>query len=459
MPSRQYRGVLRASSDDAGTVPHVSSKGVWALSAAVPLAFLHERWQRLFTVGPLDVNVSDVAIALLWVVCAVVLVREGPARLRPLRPVGVAAGALALWIGVTVLVARGRGDGYAFGSAVASAATFFAYAAFAIAPPLLLRTAADRRLLLAVVTGWSALAAAVGIAQFLGADVFDAWYAGRRQPSFVGTHDFAALGALAGGLGLGLLAGGERRRRLALVLAAVGTIGLTLSGAVAGIAGLAAGLALALLAVAVGRRRPDARAVAAGVLVLAVAGLGVLTLRGGDLVDFASFLGNDGSTGQTTDVETYSQRTVLVYLGLRMARDHPLAGVGWMRSNDPAAHAPYLDDARVRFDVAEEGLPTPAHPYGIQNAYVQALADLGLVGLALLLATLAAGLWSAGRAALGGRDEVAGLALLGLAWTLVAMGVWTAVGLVSGIPLDALLWIALGVCAAAAAAARRPVVP
>lgn len=425
-----------------------SSAGIAVLAVALPLAFLHERWQNLFTVGPLDVNASDVAIAALWLACAVAIARDGLARLAPLRPVGVTAVALGAWIGITMVVERSRGEGYALGSATATAATFLAYAAFAIAPPLLVRSARDRRLLLGVVAGWGALAAAVGVAQFLGADILGAWPAGLRQPSFLGTHDFASLGALVGGLGLGLLAGRRVPARPAAALAVVGTLGLALSGAVAGIAGLALGLGLALAALATGpvHARPPLRAIVAGGLVLVVAGLGVLSLRGGDIVDFASFLGSDDQTEQATEVESYSQRTVLVYLGLRMFGDRPLTGVGWMRSNDPAAHAPYLDDARARFDVAEEGLPTPEHPYGIQNAYVQALADLGAPGALLFVAWLGACLLVAWRASRGPCPEAGVAALVALG---VAAGLWAAEGIVPGVPLDALTWLAPGIAAAA----------
>ena len=34
------------------------------------------------------------------------------------------------------------------------------------------------------------------------------------------------------------------------------------------------------------------------------------------------------------------------------------------------------------------------------------------------------------------------VALVGLGWLLVAIGVWAGIGLVSGLPLDALTWLA-----------------
>jgi O-antigen ligase len=81
----------------------------------------------------------------------------------------------------------------------------------------------------------------------------------------------------------------------------------------------------------------------------------------------------------------------------------------------------------------------------VQNAYIQALADLGPLGL---LAFLAATLGPAALALRRGRrpEAVAGAALL-----LVALGVWNGFGLVSGIPLDALTWLAAGVALASVA--------
>ena len=49
--------------------------------------------------------------------------------------------------------------------------------------------------------------------------------------------------------------------------------------------------------------------------------------------------------------------------------------------------------------------------------------------------------------------------LIAICWILVAAGTWNALGIVAGIPLDALTWIGLGLAAAAipiAATATEP---
>jgi O-antigen ligase len=93
-----------------------------------------------------------------------------------------------------------------------------------------------------------------------------------------------------------------------------------------------------------------------------------------------------------------------------------------------------------------QAFPSPQHPYGVQNAYVQALSDLGVVGLVLFLGALLTPLTLGGARLLRGSPDVS--ALVPVSWLLVTMGVLTAIGLVAGIPLDAMLWIAAGLCAA-----------
>jgi O-antigen ligase len=161
---------------------------------------------------------------------------------------------------------------------------------------------------------------------------------------------------------------------------------------------------------------------------------------------------------QTTsrDVQTYAQRTVLLYIGGRIFLDHPVVGVGWQASADRSSYAPYLDDAHRRFpDTAEKAFPAPGREYGVQNAYVQALAELGVIGFAVLVTFLGVVFAVAGRVALRAPPAIASGAFVALLWLVVAAVVWSAIGLVAGIPLDALIWLAAGLAAASAAGARN----
>ena len=85
-----------------------------------------------------------------------------------------------------------------------------------------------------------------------------------------------------------------------------------------------------------------------------------------------------------------------------------------------------------------------------------AAADVGLVGFVLGLAVFGAGSCSALRRALSAARSPGWSPPC---WILVAAGTWNALGIVAGIPLDALTWLGLGLAAAAipaAAAAAEP---
>ena len=75
---------------------------------------------------------------------------------------------------------------------------------------------------------------------------------------------------------------------------------------------------------------------------------------------------------------------MLAYIGLRIAQDNPIVGVGWQRSSRPEVFEPYVDDARERFpDVVDLAFPAEGREWGVQNLYIQMLADAGAIGLAL----------------------------------------------------------------------------
>ena len=69
--------------------------------------------------------------------------------------------------------------------------------------------------------------------------------------------------------------------------------------------------------------------------------------RGGDVKSFLHFAGI-GHKQEQTGVETYVQRTMLVYYGWRVFVDHPVAGAGWQASNDEYVYGPLLPRAAPR---------------------------------------------------------------------------------------------------------------
>jgi O-antigen ligase len=422
------------------------SPGAALLAVVTPLVLFHVDYQPGFTVGTgsadVDVYLSDLLLALLAVVVAVRLKRDGVAALRPGLPIWAFGTALLAWIAIGTLLPLLADRDYSFATHAVTAAKFAEYAVLALAVPLLARRQSELELLLAVLAGWAALAAFVGVLQFVGVDVFDAWDAGRRQPSFLGHHDFAALAGSSFAIGLAALVF-ERHRRFGIAACVAGAVGLVVSGSLAALLGVIAVLAAGALVVL--KRRSGAKTLAfagAGVAVVAVL---VVALRGNDLDDFLRFTGVLSEQPQQRGVETYSHRTLLAYLGLRVWLDHPVIGAGWQASGEYGLVSRYVPDAHRRFpDVQEQAFPTPTREYGVQNAYVQALADLGVIGLALFAGLLAAGAWIAERRALQANAWIA-LAAAGI--VLVTAGIWTAQGLLAALGVGSLMWLGLGVAA------------
>jgi hypothetical protein len=440
----------------------VKPVGGLAVAVALPPLFLHVDHQPGITVhlGSVGVHIalSDLCVLALAATALGFGARHGFAPLRAGRPVWIAAAALLVMVGSATLYGRAVHGDYSLGTHAVTAAKFAEYALLAPAVALLVRTLADLAAVLAGLTGWSVAATALALMQFFGTDLADAWPAGRRQPSFLGHHDFAALSGASLALALIAIAIGRQwpfGRTLAVAAGVAGGLGLVLSGSSAGAIGaIVAAMVLALLVrlrSGISLRRVAALAGVVG----AVAG-GVAVLRGHDFDQFLRWLGVRPAEQTTSrDVQTYAQRTVLLYIGWRIFLDHPIGGVGWQASSKHSSYGPYLDDARRRFpDTAEKAFPAPGREYGVQNAYVQALADMGVIGFTGLLAFLGTVLVVAGRRALRGPPEVASGAFVALLWLVVAAAVWGAVGLVAGIPLDAQIWIAAGLAAAGAAGAR-----
>lgn len=389
-----------------------------------------------------EVRLSDLAVGAVVVAAAL----DGRARgfevLRPGRWVWAASAGLVAWVVAAAFYGPAVLDGYPFGENLVTAAKFAEYALLAPAAALLVRTRDDVRVVGTMLVAWAALATAVGVLQLAGLHLFDVSDPG-RQRSFLGHHDFAALSGASLLLGLALLVLEGRPAAVALL---AGVLGMILAAPLAGVVGLVLGVAALLLVARRLHPYPVRRALAAAGLVVLVS-FGTLAMRSETLTDFLRFLGTDEATGE---IESYSQRTLLMYIGGRVFLDHPLVGVGLRGSEEPAAFEPYLADAKERFPTAApQAFPSREHEWGVQSLYVQTLADLGIVGGALLLALLASAL------ALARRATTTSMGVLGLLWLLLCVGLWGAQGLVAGVPLAVLTWLALGLLVSGAAKAAE----
>ena len=415
----------------------------------MPFLFLHVRYQPdlSFAAGgtSIDVTLSDLALLAVVATALAAGLRTGFAPLARGLPIWIATAVLLTVVVVSLSYPGLRGDHpYDVHARIVSALKFCEYAALALAVPLLVRGRDDARPFFVVLIGWSTVATGVGVLQFLGwVNEFEGRRPAQREPSLLGIHDLAALSG--GALTLGFVALALDENLVGKVWGRVGLgsggLGLVISGAVTGVIGMWLALgAVVLLAHRGGRLRRRAAAVLATAAVLVT--LGTLGMRGSTLRDFAAFLGIHRNETPGA-VESYAQRTVLGYIGLRIFLAHPVTGVGYQGSNDVWAYGPELPAAHRRFPgQPEDAFPSPAHPWGIQNFYLETLADLGVIGGVALLGLFAASL----RSGLGTRASA--VAPVGVVWLLVAAGVWIGIGIVPGIPLAALTWLGVGLVAA-----------
>jgi hypothetical protein len=436
---RPSDGLLRALAGDAATE-------ALALAAAIPFLFLHATYQPTLSIGvgttSIDATLADAGIALVVAAAAVRGHREGWMPLRSSRALLGLTAAFVLVGAISLATPSVLGEDYALGVHAISVAKFAWYACLLPATVLLVRGTRDAVPLLRAVIAWSVAATSWGLLQFLGVvSEFEGKRPGQREPSFVGIHDFAALSGAAlvvGSLGIVLRGGRPAGTRWAYVGVVTGALGVILSGAMTAVLGMWLAVAAVLLGARVLRALNTRRSLAVvGVALIVTAG--TASMRADTIERFAEFVGLREKTVDT-GIESYAHRTLLAYIGGRIWLDRPITGVGWQASSEEWAYGPFLDDARARFpDEPDQAFPSPEHPWGIQLLYLQVAADLGIAGIVVLLALAATGIATGIR---GIRSSP--VALCGLGWLLVTVGVWSGIGLVSGLPLGALTWLSFG---------------
>lgn len=434
-----------------------ASLGAIVLVLALPFLFVHEKFQPALGIDwrgtSHHLRLADLAVLAIVTAAIVSGLKLGSGRLSAGRILWIPGALLLVWLSFQAFRPVAVDDA-GFEDHLVGLAKFIEYALLVPAVPLLVRRLEDLVLVLGGFVLLSAAATGVALAQFFGLDILDAWPPGWRQPSFLGHHDLAALSAVAAGLAVaGILCGRVRlpAGRLFVVALLSGVLGLVLAGSLAAAIGFAVG-GLAAIFAARSRFPRSGRSLLATAAVVLVVFAGVTAIRADSLEEFVRFLGIS-ERRDPEGVETYSQRTVLAYIGVRTWADNPIFGVGWQRSASPEVFEQYLADARKRFpDVVEEAFPARGREWGVQNLYIQMLADAGVIGLLLLLAVGAGGLVLAWRTTTYAPwPWAAGAGVATICSLLTLTGEWASLGIVSGLPIGAATSLLLGIAAAGAA--------
>jgi hypothetical protein len=415
-------------------------------AVAIPVIFLHPHYQPSLTFGGVTANLTDVGIAAVAIAAIVEGVRRGFTPLRAGISVWMPLVAFVVWILLSLIWARRFDPTYALGSHLVSAAKFAEYVVLAPAVPLIVRRPADRRALLWAVVIWSSFLTLIAVLQFLGlVNEFKGRRPGQREPSFIGVHDLGAFSGAALSIAFAGLLLRSRRTGRTVAAGLTGAVGIAVAAALDSVGGM---WLTAVVAWGIARRRASAgiKPALALAAICGVATVGAVSLRGSAIEQFLRFLGIKPETRQTQqDIQTYAHRTLLGYIGLKIWVAHPLIGVGWQESAEEKAYGPVLPAAHRRFSTeAPQSFPAPQHPWGVQNGIIQTLADLGIVGLLLLAAAVGAALTIAGRAVNRGPPQSVGPAIISCGWIIFAIAVFTGSGLLPGLPVDALLWLGLG---------------
>lgn len=211
---------------------------------------------------------------------------------------------------------------------------------------------------------------------------------GRLSGAGTNANDLAAVLVAAMVLSASLVAWHKRAplaRIAAIGIAAICAVFVFMTLSRAGLLSLGAVLVVALLVASRNRGR-----------VFVVALVVIATVVG-----YFAFLAPDEARERVTTVGSGSGRTDLWTLGWRMVEDEPVTGVG-IANFAPASVNYILQPGAIdtRYVITDAG-PTVGH-----NIYLETLAEVGVVGLALFLLVLAIPLWSALKAARNfARDE------------------------------------------------------
>jgi O-antigen ligase len=167
------------------------------------------------------------------------------------------------------------------------------------------------------------------------------------------------------------------------------------------------------------------------------------------LVYFASFAGVD-QRDRVTTLEGGSGRSDIWTVGWRMVEDKPVIGVGSGNFNVSSIHYLLVSPGAIERDEFIVSTPKVAH-----NTYLQILAELGIVGLALFLSIIGFAIWCALRAARWfGRAGDTQMEIVARAMVVALAGILAADFFISE-QYGKQLWLLLGLGPALLGVARR----
>jgi hypothetical protein len=393
---------------------------------------------------------ADAALAVLAAFCLQRLLGRGSLP-RPARAVTLAAAAFSTWL---FLSSAANGA-----DAVIAAAKLLEYGVLALGFVLFVRRRLQLWLLVWVLVAFTVVAVGYGLLAFFDAPFVDSRFPTRRQPSFLGEHDLAALSTMTLSVALvALYTPAHRLGRLPLVAGVAGAIGVVLGAAVAGLLGLYLAVG-AIVAVALLRGAATKRAVVLTMAVTAAITIGVLSLRSGELGAFFRSVGIGDAQGDAFgNSASWNERLIDAYIGGRIFLENPIAGTGWHGELPPDEYVRFIDDARAHFPNQPATYFPSDDGFIPQQTYDQVLYELGIVGALLFLVLAAVTVRTAARVARSwprdDPDEPA--AYLPAAWIAALAGGLTGAALFGGIPLAAIFWITIGVTALTPSLAPPP---
>ena len=315
-----------------------------------------------------------------------------------------------------------------------------------LAPAVLVivEDARDLRLWAAALIGWSCVATAVGVLQFVGAvGNLDHTPAGSRKPSLLGDHDFAALSASALALALFVLARGartSRERQWAWAAGIAGGVGMIVAGAFDAFVG-------ELLAAGVDRRAAAPRRCGAS----RSSAWWCSRSRSGSSRSAA----RRSPTASSSSGPASTTRTpVSTSRAIASERCSPTSAAGSSSTTRCSASAGRAPRDEYAYSPVRRGREAPVRAAGTRVSLARAS-----VGRAERVRPepgrsrcrrprcLARGVGRADRVRGAARHRRR--ARRAPALILVAFGAWNGYGLTAGVPLDALTWLAVGAAALA----------